>query len=219
MQRRNWSSSTGAGYDAWASRLAASSAASAPVVNAAEVTKTPDGANPHLWYSPTAVTAVADAVTAAFLRIDPAAAGYFAGRRSAFTTSLQPYTGLIHRIKAGASGKSYAATEGIFDYLAEAMGLVNKTPEGYRRASANESDPSPADLQAFLSALNGKQIDVLIYNSHTHGSIPEQIRATAERAGVPVISVTETVPRGQASFEGWQDEQLTALAKALSVAA
>ena len=43
-------------------KLAASSAASAPVVSAAEVTKTADGANPHLWYSPTAVTAVADAV-------------------------------------------------------------------------------------------------------------------------------------------------------------
>src|SRR6202000_2104177 len=47
----------GADYDPWASKLAASSAASAHVMNAAEVTKTPDGANPHLWYLPSAVTA------------------------------------------------------------------------------------------------------------------------------------------------------------------
>jgi zinc/manganese transport system substrate-binding protein len=207
----------GADYDAWAAKLAASSAADAPVVSAAEVTKTADGANPHLWYSPAAVTAVADAVTAELSKLDPRAASYFADRRSAFTAELQPYDGLIQKIKGGASGKSYAATEGIFDYQAQAMGLVDKTPEGYQRASANESDPSPADIAAFTSALAGKQIDVLIYNTQTEGSIPEQIRTAAEQAGVPVVDVTETVPPGQTSFPAWQDGQLTALAKALGV--
>ena len=61
----------GAGYDSWASKLAASSAGGAEVVNAAAVTKTPDGANPHLWYLPSAVTAVADAVTAELTKLDP----------------------------------------------------------------------------------------------------------------------------------------------------
>ena len=207
----------GADYDAWASKLAESSAAAAPVVSASEVTKTADGANPHLWYSPTAVTAVADAVTAELSKLDPQAASYFGERREALTTTLKPYDDLIAKIKAGASGKSYAATEGIFDYQAEAMGLVNKTPEGYQRASANESDPSPADIAAFTTALTDKQVDVLIYNTQTEGSIPEQIRTAAEQAGVPVVDVTETVPPGQTSFEAWQDGQLTDLAKALGV--
>jgi len=208
----------GAGYDAWASKLAGSSAAGAPVVSAAEVTKTPDGANPHLWYMPSAVTAVADAVTAEFSKLDPQAGDYFSQRRSQFTTAMAPYTSLIAKIKAGASAKSYAATESIFDYQAQALGLVNKTPEGYRRASANESDPSPGDIDAFRRVLDGRQADVLIYNTQTQGSVPQQIRSTAEQAGIPVVDVTETVPPGQNSFEGWQDAQLTALAKALGVA-
>jgi zinc/manganese transport system substrate-binding protein len=207
----------GADYDAWASKLAASSAAAAPVVSASEVTKTADGGNPHLWYSPSAVTAVADAVTAELSKLDPQAAGYFDDRRAALTTTLKPYDDLINKIKAGASGKTYAATEGIFDYQAEAMGLVDKTPEGYQRASANESDPSPADIAAFTSVLADKQVDVLIYNTQTEGSIPQQIRTAAEQAGVPVVDVTETVPPGQTSFEAWQDGQLSALAKALGV--
>ncbi|MGY4711298.1 metal ABC transporter solute-binding protein, Zn/Mn family [Mycolicibacterium sp. CBM1] len=208
----------GADYDHWASDLAKTSAPAAPVISAAEVTKTADGANPHLWYSPAAVTAVADAVTAELSKIDPQAAEYFTTERTAFTTALQPYNSLIEKIKASATGKSYAATEGIFDYQAEAMGLVNKTPEGYQKASANESDPSPADIEAFRNALAGHQIDVLIYNTQTEGSIPEQIRSAAEKAGVPVVNVTETVPPGVTSFVTWQDEQLTALAKALGVA-
>jgi zinc/manganese transport system substrate-binding protein len=208
----------GAGYDSWAAKMAATSAAGAPVVSAAAVTQTPDGANPHLWYMPSAVTAVADAITAALSKLDPQAGGYFSQRRAGFTAAMAPYTGLIGKIKAAAAGKSYAATETIFDYQAQALGLVNKTPAGYQRATTNETDPSPADLDAFRGLLAGRQVDVLIYNTQTEGSIPEQIRAAAQAAGVPVVNVTETVAPGQSSFEGWQSAQLVALGKALGVA-
>lgn len=207
----------GAGYDSWAAKLAASSAAGVPVVSAAAATETPNGANPHLWYSPSAVTAVADAVTAELSKLDPKGGEYFGQRRTQFTTAMAPYTGLIAKIKAEAAGKSYAATEIIFDYQAQALGLVNKTPGGYRRASGNESGPSPGDVNAFRTALAARRIGVLIYNTQTQGSTPEQIRAAAEQAGVPVVNVTETVPSGQTSFFEWQDTQLVALGRALGV--
>jgi zinc/manganese transport system substrate-binding protein len=47
--------------------------------------------------------------------------------------------------------------------------------------------------------------------------VPDQIRSAAEQAGVPVVEVTETVPPGAESFEDWQVDQLTSLAKALGV--
>ncbi|MBO0864039.1 MAG: zinc ABC transporter substrate-binding protein [Mycobacterium sp.] len=209
----------GVDYDSWASKLAVASAPSAAVVSAGAVTKTPDGANPHLWYNPLAVSAVANAVTAELIKLSPKAADYFRGRRSTLNGSLKPYRQLINKIKTEASGKSYAATETIFDYMATALGLVNKTPQGYQRASASESDPAPDDVEAFRTALARHQIDVLIYNIQTQGSMPEEIRAAAEQGGVPVVNVTETVPKGATSFQGWQDDQLTSLAKALGVAA
>ncbi len=207
----------GANYDPWASKLAATSAPEAPLVDAAQVTQTPEGANPHLWYSPTAVSAVADAVTAGLSALSPEATTYFAERRSAFTASMEPYNTLLQAIRAGASGRPYAATENVFDYTAEDIGLVNMTPPGYERASANKSDASPADVDAFRRALAGRQIDVLIYNTQTEGSVPEEIRAAAEAAGVPVVEATETVPPWATSFEQWQVAQLKALAKALGV--
>jgi zinc/manganese transport system substrate-binding protein len=175
--------------------------------------------NPHVWYSPTAVTALADAVTAELGTLSPDAKSYFDERRAQFGETLQPYEKLISSIKADASGKTYAATESVFDDMAAAVGLADRTPEGYRAAAANESDPSPADLDAFLRLLGDKGVDVLIYNVQTEGSVPQQIRATAEQAGVPVVEVTETVPPGVTSFEAWQVDQLTALAKALGVPA
>jgi zinc/manganese transport system substrate-binding protein len=232
----------GGHYDEWAAKLAASSAPDAPVVDALEVSGGEAGhegeepghegegqghegeeqghegeANPHVWYNPSAVTAIADAVTAEFGKLAPDAAGYFDQRRAAFTESLKPYHDVIDSIKAHASGKSYAATESVFDDMAAAVGLTNRTPEGYQLSSANETDPSPADLDAFLRLLGDRGVDVLIYNTQTEGSVPEQIRAAAERAGVPVVNVTETVPPGTQSFEAWQVDQLNALAKALGV--
>jgi len=231
----------GGHYDEWAAKLAASSAPDAAVIDALEASgaeaghghghegeeqghegeaESPEGeANPHAWYNPAAVTAVADAVTAEFGKLAPDAAEYFDQRRADFTETLKPYDELIDKIKANASGKTYAATESVFDDMAAAVGLANRTPEGYQVASANESDPSPADLDAFLRLLGDRGVDVLIYNTQTEGSVPEQIRAAAERAGVPVVNVTETVPPGTQSFEGWQVDQLNALAKALGVPA
>lgn len=209
----------GVDYDPWALKLAATSAPNAAVVSAAAVTKTPDGANPHLWYSPPAVSAVADAVTAGLTQLSPRAADYLRGRRATLSDNLRPYRQLISKIATAASGKSYAATETVFDYMAKTLGLVDKTPEGYRRASANNADPAPGDVEAFRNALAGHHIDVLIYNVQTVGALPDEIRATAEQAGVPVVDVTETVAKGATSFQRWQDDQLTALAKALDVAA
>lgn len=207
----------GADYDHWAADLAATSARSVPVIDVAELTATPDGANPHLWYKPQAVNAMADAVAAELAKVNPESAEYFGERRDAFTTALKPYDDLISAIKANATGKTYAATESVFDYQAEALGLVNKTPPGYRQAAANESDPSPADIQAFRTTLAGGGVDVLIFNTQTEGSVSGQLRTAAEQAGVPVVEVTETVPPGQDSFVAWQDGQLEALAKALGV--
>jgi zinc/manganese transport system substrate-binding protein len=226
----------GGHYDEWAAKLAAGSAPNAPVIDAVAIGDPGHTAeehsagddhaghdhgegNPHVWYRPATVTGVADAVTAELTKLSPAAGDYFAERRTAFGDDLKPYDDVIAKIKAGASGKTYAATESVFDDMAEAVGLQNKTPAGYQAASANESDPSPGDLDAFLGLLRDKGVDVLIYNTQTEGSVPEQIRAAAESAGVPVVEVTETVAPGTDSFEAWQVDQLTSLAKALGVAA
>lgn len=236
----------GGHYDEWAAKIAAASAPNAPVVNAVEVSgdeRADHGdeheeehgdehgehgedahghgheqeGNPHVWYDPAAVVKVADAVTAKLSEIAPDAKTYFADRRAGFTASLQPYDDLIDKIKANAAGKSYAATEPVFDYTAAAAGLEDRTPVGYQAAAANESDPSPADLDAFLTLLRQGGVDVLIYNTQTEGSVPQQIRAAAEAANVPVVEVTETLPPNDDSFQDWQVAQLRQLATALGV--
>jgi zinc/manganese transport system substrate-binding protein len=128
---------------------------------------------------------------------------------------MQPYNAAIAKIKPAATGKTYGATEGIFDYMAKSLGLTNKTPQGYQTATANESDPAPGDVNDFEQALAHSRITLLMYNTQTQGAIPEQIRAKAEAAKVPVVNVTESVPPKFSTFEAWQVSQLKDLATAL----
>jgi zinc/manganese transport system substrate-binding protein len=209
----------GGHYDEWAAKLAATSAPDAAVVDATELGGDHVGDNPHSWYNPLVVTAVADAVTARLADVSADAAGYFTERQAEFAESMKAYNDSIAAIKAGAAGKTYAATESVFDDMAAAVGLTNRTPEGYQVSAANDSEPSPADLDAMRRLLADRGVDVLIYNTQTEGSVPEGIRAVAEQAGVPVVEVTETAPSEAVTFQDWQVAQLDSLAKALGVSA
>lgn len=207
----------GAGYDPWASNAVATVDPAPPVVSAAQVARLPEqGADPHVWYSPDVVqgmtTAVGSALSAA---AGDGAADYLAQRAAAWRAALQPYEKAVADLSAAAAGRTFAATEPIFDRMAAALGLTDVTPAGYRRASSNGSDPAPGDLTAFEAALSSGGVDVLVYNTQTSGTVPEQLRSVAERAGVPVVEVSESPTDPKGSFVAWQVGQLTALAKAL----
>jgi zinc/manganese transport system substrate-binding protein len=207
----------GAGYDTWASKAVATLSPTPAVVDGGAVVGVASGANPHLWYNPSYVYRIAAAITAALTAAQPGAAPYFEQQAAAWRTSMKAYDEQIAAIRAAAAGRTYGATEGVFDYMAAAVGLRNLTPRGWQNAAANDSDPAPGDVLGFDNALNSKEMSVLIYNTQTEGPLPAQVAATAVSAGVPVVEVTETVAAGSTSFLQWQLSQLKSLAAALGV--
>ena len=207
----------GAGYDTWAEDAAATIEPEPVVVSAAEVLAVPAAGDPHLWYEPEAVHAMGPAIAEELSALSPAAGGYFEERKSAWQArDLRRYLDAVLALRSGATGRTYAATETVFDRMAAALGLIDATPEGYRRSSSNESEPAPGDLAAFEAALADGSVDVLIHNSQTSGSVPEQLVAAAEEAGVPVVEVTESPSDPGGSFVAWQLDQFTRLDDALS---
>ena len=206
----------GAHYDEWANRLAKTMAPSAVTLKIVSLNEE-FSVNPHVWYSPAVINETADRVTKVLSQLSPKIYNYFIQRQIEFKYLMMPYQQLIISLKTKISGKRYAATENIFDNMASAIGLVNKTPLKYRSTSLNDSNCSPADLESFLHLLMDKSIDVLIYNTQTEGSLPKQIRTTAKNFGIPVVDITETLPSDESSFTNWQVNQLAALAKALKV--
>lgn len=205
----------GLGYDTWAVRAASSVSPEPAMVNAGTVVGKRAGDNPHVWYGPDYVDSVALAITAQLDALAPSASAYFDERATAWHEAMHPYYDEVSTLGAGIAGNgSYAATEPVFDYMAKAVGLLDRTPPGYRRAASNGADPSPADLHDFEQSLSDGSVDVLVVNEQTSGAVPDQLRSAAKRAGVPVVEVTEAPPDGS-TFEAWQLSQLDALAKAI----
>jgi zinc/manganese transport system substrate-binding protein len=207
----------GADYDHWADGAVATLDPAPTVLRAADLVDRPaEGADPHLWYEPQVVHAMGPAVADALTALSPDAADYVQARAAAWQSDLRRYTDAVVALSSTVAGRTYAATETVFDRMAGAVGLVDATPEGYRRAVSNESEPAPGELAAFEAALAGGSVDVLIYNTQTSGKVPEQLRAAAEDAGVPVVEVTESPSDVGGSFVAWQLAQLSALSDALS---
>jgi zinc/manganese transport system substrate-binding protein len=208
----------GAGYDTWAADAVATLDGRPAVVTAAAVAGLPaDGpADPHLWYAPDLVPQIAAAVTARLTRLAPDDAAVFTAQAARWDEDLAPYRAELAALTAVAPGRTYAATETVFDRTARAIGLTDVTPEGFRSAVSNESDPAPGDIAALESALRDHRADVLVFNTQTEGSVPEQLRRTAEEAGVPVVEVTESPSHAGSSFVSWQLAQLQQLSTALT---
>jgi zinc/manganese transport system substrate-binding protein len=206
----------GAHYDEWAEDALATLDREPVVVDAAAVAEVADGADPHLWYDPEIVELMAEAVSEALAGLSPDAVDYFDHQSLTWQEEFQPYLAAVEQLRSTAAGATVAATETVFDRMSAAIGLVDGTPEGYRRAVSNESEPSPGDLSAFEAALADGRVDVLIYNTQTSGSVPERLRAAAEDADVPVVEVTESPADADSSFVAWQLDQLSELSDALA---
>jgi zinc/manganese transport system substrate-binding protein len=80
----------GVGYDDWAGTLEnAAPGDDREVINVQQLLGLPDGTpNPHLWYKPATMPAVAGAISADLAQIDPAHASYYKANAARFTASL-----------------------------------------------------------------------------------------------------------------------------------
>ena len=210
----------GAGYDPWADKLLQANPASGrKELNVGNLNGKHEGDNPHMWYNPDYVTAVANKIRDDLKALDPADAVTFDQSAQAFlTTGLKQYHDLIAAIKAKYSGTPVGATESIFSYLAPALGLNLITPYSYLKAVSEGQDISAADEATVEQQINQKQIKVLIYNSQ---NTPNNIQALINRAKtnhIPVATITETLTPATASFQEWQSAQLQGIQTALAQA-
>ncbi|HEY2167012.1 MAG TPA: zinc ABC transporter substrate-binding protein [Jatrophihabitantaceae bacterium] len=207
----------GIGYDSWAAKsLAADPDPVRQVVNVGTVTGIAAGGNPHRWYSPADVEKVADAITAALTKLDPAHAAYFRQRRTDFdTVALAPYHQLIDTIRSRYAGTPIGASESIVSPLADALGLTMRTPASFLKAISDGTDPSAADKRLIDAQISRREIKVYVFNSqNSTPDVSAQVSA-ARRQGIPIVAVTETLSPAGATFQQWQVAQLHALQAAL----
>ncbi|HEX4126235.1 MAG TPA: zinc ABC transporter substrate-binding protein [Acidimicrobiales bacterium] len=206
----------GAGYDTWMSSLLGADGGSPHVVNAATVLHIAGSdPNPHLWYDIPRVPAVAAAIAGALEKAAPRDSATFKANLATFDASLTPLDTTLATIKTRFHNVPVAYTERVPGYALAVAGLDVVTPSGFARAIEDGTDPGPADTLAMQRLLDNRDINVLLYNVQTVTPVTTQIRALARQHHIPVVGVSETMPAGVATYQRWQQSQLTALLHAL----
>ena len=205
----------GADYDPFMNRLLdVDTKASRTVLTVGKLVGAKNGANPHLWYRPAYAQRAAVAIEAALVGAQPAHRAEFAAGLARFTAGLRAVDTVIAAIRAKYAGAAVGYTEPVPGYLVEAAGLKLGTPKGFSLALENGTDPSPGDNAHFEQDITGRRIKVLLLNAQVTDPETDRLQKLASAAKVPVVRVTETLPRGQ-SFQAWQAAQASALLEAL----
>jgi zinc/manganese transport system substrate-binding protein len=207
----------GIGYDPWASRLLAANPSPGRIVlNVGDLVRGASGGNPHRWYDPGDVASVAAAITAALQRLDPAHRAQYAAHLAHFTSvSLASYHAALSLIRRRYAGTAVGASESIFSPLAAALGLRLLTPPSFLKAVSEGNDISAGDATVVSRQIASRAVSVWVLNSQNTTPEISQLSARARRAGIPVVTITETLAPATDSFEAWQTAQLRALARAL----
>jgi zinc/manganese transport system substrate-binding protein len=208
----------GIGYDDFMNKIESASPNTArKVIDVQQLLGLPDSTpNPHLWYDPTTMPKVADALAAAFAALQPGHTEYFRSNAVTFIASLNPWLDAIANFKAHHAGTPVATTEPVADYMLAAAGADNLTPFRFQADIMNGVDPSPQDVSLQTGLFTQHKVKAFVYNQQVTDTLTQTFITAAQNAHVPVIGVYETMPTPGFTYQSWMLAEVNALQKAVA---
>ncbi|HLI57141.1 MAG TPA: zinc ABC transporter substrate-binding protein, partial [Actinomycetota bacterium] len=211
----------GVGYDTWMDTITKAAPNSArKVINVQNLLGLPDSTpNPHLWYDPNTMPAVAKQIATYLSALKPAHASYFQANLTTFDNSLQPWLAAIANFKATYPNTPVAVTEPVGDYLLQAAGTNILTPFQFQADVMNGVDPAPQDVAAQNALFSQHQVKLFLYNQQVTDSLTQTFLTAASAAGIPVVGVYETMPTPGYTYQSWMLAEVQAMQKAMATGA
>jgi zinc/manganese transport system substrate-binding protein len=208
----------GVGYDTFMNTIEnAVPSSSRKVLVVQKLLGLPDSTpNPHLWYQPGTMAAVANAIAADLAALRPAHAAFFKASAAAFVRSLTPWTNAIAAFKARYPDTPVATTEPVADYMLQAAGADIKTPWAFQADIMNGTDPSAQDVAVERSLFTQRKVKVFLYNQQVTDSLTESFIALARANGIPVVGVYETMPVPGYHYQSWMLAEVQDLRQAVA---
>jgi len=208
----------GVGYDDFMNKIeSASPSSSRKVIDVQKIRGLPDNtANPHLWYSPQTMPAVAKALVTDLSALDPAHAAYFKAHAAKFDASLKPWLNAIAQFKRQYPNVPVATTEPVADYMLQAAGADNMTPFSLQASIMNGTDPAPQNVSLQNSLFNDHKVKVFVYNQQVTDTITQGFLKLAAQNHIPVVGVYETMPTPGYTYQSWMMAEINALRKAVA---
>jgi zinc/manganese transport system substrate-binding protein len=208
----------GIGYDTYMNNIeAASPNSSRKVIDVQTLLGLPNSTpNPHLWYREDTMPAVAKALVSDLSAIQPSHRAYFQANATAFDNSLKPWYAAVAAFAKRYPKTPVATTEPVGDYMLQAAGTVNETPFPLQADIMNGVDPAPQAVTFQDSLFSKRVVKVFVYNQQVTDSLTASFLADAEKYGIPVVGVYETMPTPGYDYQSWMLAEINALQKAVA---
>ena len=209
----------GVGYDTYMERIeSASPSSQRKVIDVQKLLGLPDSTpNPHLWYKPQTMPAVAKAIAASLSELEPAHAAYFQAREASLRTVAEAV--VCRRSSSSPPNTrtprwrppSRSATT-----CWKRPGPKNLTPFGLQADIMNGVDPAPQDVTLQDGLFADHRVKVFVYNQQVTDSLTQSFLEAAKRDGVPVVGVYETMPTPGYDYQSWMLAEVQALRRAVA---
>jgi zinc/manganese transport system substrate-binding protein len=208
----------GVGYDNFMTKIAsASPSSSRKVIDVQKLLGVPDSTrNPHLWYKPATMPAVAAALVSDLSALRPGQAAYFRSNQRRFIASLQPWLDALKVFRTRHPDTTVATTEPVADYMLQAAGVRDVTPFSMQADIMNGTDPAPQAVTQQNELLTAHRVMVFVYNQQVTDTVTQNFLKAATGAGVPVVGVYETMPTPGYNYQSWMMAELRAIERAVT---
>ena len=185
----------GAGYDPWIKSLlhAKKNHHKVTVINVSQLVNVKSHGNPHLWYDPKTMPIVAQKLKQTFSALAPTKQQKFALNLATFGQRFQAVNKKIADLKTRYQGTAVTATEPVFGYMADALGL-KMLGEDFQWKIMNDAEPTPKMLTHYRNLFKQHKIKVLFYNQQVEDNTTKNILTLARKNHIPSVGVAETMP-------------------------
>ncbi|GMA69099.1 metal ABC transporter substrate-binding protein [Leuconostoc litchii] len=200
----------GIGYDSWMTKLAKNSDVKAVRVGE-DVLGKKDGDNPHLWYQSQTMPNLVNYLADKFSKIDPTHKDTFKANAKKYIASLEPIQTKINTLKKNSDNKLVDVSEPVFDYALEELGYTENNTH-FSKSVEDGTDPSPKDIKSMQDDIKNKKISFFVQNTQATDKTVSQLVKLAKKHSVPVLNVTETMPKNK-NYKQWMLDQYNQLEK------
>lgn len=203
----------GANYDGWMDQILKSQKNSA-IINVANLMQLNQAdINPHIWYKPETMPALALHLTNLLIKMDKVHKQIYEHNLAKFIQDNSQVQNKIASLKNNYANVAVTATEPVFNYMTNAIGLQMQGLD-FQWKIMNDTEPSPKMAANFISLLSEHKVRILFYNNQVTTGITKNILAIAKKNNIPVVGVTETMPQN-ITINTWLMNELGQTEKAL----
>ncbi|WP_286956014.1 metal ABC transporter solute-binding protein, Zn/Mn family [Brevibacterium sp. UBA7493] len=171
--------------------------------------------NEHVWYSVPTMTKLVDEVSSKLSDELPDSADDIKKNAEDYKAELGKLQSQLDEAKSQHEGEKAAATEPIALWLFHDMGIENITSQDFLSAVEHGDDVPPLVLKKAKEQIENKEVVVLAYNSQNAGPQADELKKTAESAGVPVVNLAETMDNDE-KYIDWMGGYIKDVQEALA---